>query len=122
MIHVDEIREYCLLKPGATEDLPFDEVTLVVRVMGKIFALIPLDTPDRINLKCDPERAISLREHYQAVKPGFHMNKKHWNTVFLFQDAAPELIMAMIDHSYELIANALTRKAKDELARLQENQ
>ena len=118
---IEQLRSYCLSKHGATEDLPSDEVTLTIRVMKKIFALLPLDTPDRVNLKCDPEKAATLREHYHAVKPGFHMNKKHWNTVFLFQDAPPDLIKGWVDHSYHLVVQSLTKKQQEELTNLQQS-
>ena len=83
-MNVETIREYCLSKRGAVEDYPFDEETLVIKVMGKMFALISLDSiPLQVNLKCDPEKAIELRERYENIIPGWHMNKKHWNTVVI---------------------------------------
>jgi len=120
-MNIEEIRIYCLSRTGATEDLPFDEYTLVIRVMNKIFAILPLDTPDRINLKCDPEMAASLREHYDAVKPGYHMNKKHWNTISLSGDAPSDKIREWIDHSYQQVVNSLTRKQREELNHLPHN-
>lgn len=109
------VRNYCLQKPGSSEDLPFDEDTLVIRVGTKIFILLPLDTPDRINLKCDPELAIELREKYSAVQPGFHMNKKHWNTVFINEDVNKKELFKMIDHSYSLVYQKLTKKEKESI-------
>ena len=107
------IRNYSLNKPGTSEDLPFDEHTLVIRVASKIFIILPLDTPDRINLKCDPELAIEYREKYSGVVPGFHMNKKHWNTVYINEDVKPNEILKMIDNSYEIIAAKLSNKDKE---------
>lgn len=111
------IRNYCLEKLGTSEDLPFDNDTLAIRVGGKIFILLPLDTADRVNLKCDPELAIELREKYNGVLPGYHMNKKHWNTVFINEDVKPKELLKMIDHSYQLIFDKLSKKAKDEILR-----
>jgi predicted DNA-binding protein (MmcQ/YjbR family) len=109
------IRNYCLQKPGSSEDLPFDEDTLVIRAASKIFILLPLDTPDRINLKCDPELAIELREKHSAVQPGYHMNKKHWNTVFINEDVNKKELFKMIDHSYDLVYDKLTKKEKESI-------
>lgn len=78
-MNIEKLRDYCLAKPAVSEDFPFDETTLVFKVVGKIFAFTDLEGELRINLKCDPERAISLREQYPAIMPGYHMNKKHWN-------------------------------------------
>lgn len=114
-MNIEQLREYCLSKKGATEDFPFDEETLVIRVMNKIFAILPLERGPCINLKCDPELVVSLREHYRAVEPAYHMNKKHWNTVWGNRDARQEEIAGWIDHSYDLIVNSLTRKLKAEL-------
>ena len=118
-MHIEEFREYCILKKGVTEEFPFDEVTLVFKVMGKMFALAPLERiPSQVNLKCDPERAISLREEYDGVIiPGYHMSKVHWNTLYLEQLPA-DLIRTLIDHSYELVVNKLPKKLKEEMARL----
>jgi len=83
-MNVGDIREYCLLKKGVTEEFPFDEETIVFKVMGKIFLLTNINDPEiSVNLKCDPEKAIELREKYESVRPGYHMNKKHWNTVII---------------------------------------
>ena len=114
-MNIEDLRLYCLSKPGTSEDFPFDEDTLVLRVMQKIFAIMPLERGACINLKCDPDLVISLREHYRAVEPGYHMSKKHWNTVWLDRDAGPSEIFKWIDHSYELIVNALPKKMKAEL-------
>jgi predicted DNA-binding protein (MmcQ/YjbR family) len=102
---LEQFREYCLSKPGATEGTPFGPDTLVFKVGGKIFAITALDeVPARANLKCDPDLALELRDRYEQVRPGYHMNKKHWNTVEI--DAViPDIeIRKMIDHSYDLVA------------------
>jgi predicted DNA-binding protein (MmcQ/YjbR family) len=115
-MNIEELREYCLSKPKVTEDFPFDEVTLVFKVGGKMFALTGLEKfPPSVNLKCDPDYALELREEYEAVKPGFHMNKKHWNTVSYQDNLSVELIKKMIDHSYELVVKSLTKKLRSEL-------
>jgi predicted DNA-binding protein (MmcQ/YjbR family) len=104
-VDIDTIREYCLVKPGKVkEDMPFGEDTLVFRVQGKIFILISMMArPLSINLKCDPEKAVELRERYESIKPGYHMNKKHWNTVVLDGKIPTKEVLAMIDHSYDLV-------------------
>ena len=105
-IDLDGLRRHCLKKEGMiSEEFPFDEYALVFKVNGKIFILIGTDDhPLTVNLKCDPERAIELRERYPSVEPGYHMNKKHWNTVTLDGSIPPKEIFAMIDHSYDLVA------------------
>lgn len=105
-IDVEALRIFCLKKEGKiSEEFPFDEYVLVFKVNGKIFILINTNThPVTINLKCEPERAIELREQYPSVEPGYHMNKKHWNTVTLDGSISPKEIFAMIDHSYGLVA------------------
>jgi len=113
---IESVRNYCLLKTGVTEELPFDEDSPVYKVMGKIFAITSLTPPYSINLKCDPEKAIELRERYDAVSPGYHMNKIHWNTIDLSENIPPKLIKEWIDHSYDLVVNGLTKKEKDKLA------
>jgi len=97
-------REYCLSKPGATEDTPFGEDVLVFKVGGKVFALAPLDeVPAAANLKCDPDLALELRDRYEQVRPGYHMNKKHWNTVEIDSGIPDAELHKMIDHSYKLV-------------------
>lgn len=113
---LEEFRDYCLSKPGVTEHFPFDNRTLVFKVMDKMFALCDVEEFDSINLKCDPERAIELREQFDAVKPGYHMNKQHWNTVMVHLDVSRDLLLELTDHSYELIVASLPKKKKDELA------
>ena len=106
------LREYCLGKTGAVEETPFGPDTLVFKVGGKIFALASLDEiPARANLKCDPDLALELRDRYEQVRPGYHMNKKHWNTVEIESGIPDGEIRKMIDHSYDLVAKSLPRKA-----------
>ncbi len=112
------IREYCLSKKGVTEELPFNETTLAFKVMGKIFVLTSLEGALALNLKCDPAKAVELRENYPAVQPGYHMNKKHWNTVYVDGSMREELITGQIDHSYDLVVAGLTKKAKVQLRSL----
>lgn len=117
-MNIEEIREYCLSKKGVTEGFPFDETTLVFKVMGKMFALTDLVDNLSINLKCDPERAIELREQHPAIIPGYHMNKALWNTVLIDGSLSRDFIYRLIDHSYELVVDKLPRKLKIELAML----
>jgi predicted DNA-binding protein (MmcQ/YjbR family) len=102
-MNIEILREYCLSKKGSTESFPFGEETLVFKAGGKIFALVNLDGELSINLKCEPSLAIDLRERYSAVTPGYHMNKKHWNTVMLNGSVPDKEIHSWIDHSYNLI-------------------
>ena len=113
-MNVETVRAYCLSKPVVTESFPFDETTLVFKVRNKMFALLNLEQPLSINLKCDPEKALELREHYPFVLPGYHMNKKHWNTVLLDQVVDDDLLCAWIDESYHLVASKLTGKNKQQ--------
>lgn len=106
----DDLKKYILDKPGAAEDFPFDLETLVFKVKGKMFALVGLkDKPLRINLKCVPEKAELLRELYPAVIPGYHMNKRHWNTVILNGSIDAKEILAMVDESYALVVAGLPK-------------
>ncbi len=114
-MNIEELREYCISKKGVTECFPFDEVTLVFKVMGKMFALTNLDGPTTINLKCDPDHAIELREQYPDILPGYHMNKVHWNTVNVQGSLSNQMITELIDHSYDLVVKSLTRKLREEL-------
>ena len=101
---IETLREYCISKKGATEGFPFGEDTLVFKADGKIFALVNLNGDLSINLKCNPAFAIELRERYDAVNPGYHMNKKHWNTINLDGSVPDKEIFSWVDHSYDLIA------------------
>ena len=112
---IESFRAYCLAKTGATEELPFDNQTLVFKVMGKMFALTDIDLFTSINLKCDPEEAVQLREQYDAVVPGYHMNKQHWNTVLMDGSISDSLVTQWIDHSYELVVAKLPKKVRLEL-------
>lgn len=104
---------HCLSKPAAEETTPFGPEVLVYKVCGKMFALTnPDDFPPRINLKCDPERAVVLRDEFEAVAPGYHMNKKHWNTVTLDDSIPSELITEWIDHSYNLVVATLPKRRR----------
>ena len=114
-MNIEEFRMYCISKKGVTEEFPFDAQTLVFKVMGKMFALAPLERqPSQVNLKCDPERAITLREEYDGViTPGFHMSKVHWNTLLL-ENIPSKLVIELIDHSYDLVVTKFTKKLKAE--------
>lgn len=112
-MNIEEIREYCISKKETTESFPFDKDTLVFKVMDKMFALINLVDAKSINLKCEPEKAIALREQFNAVLPGYHMNKKHWNTVMLNESISDNMLMQWIDDSYNLVVNSLTKKNQD---------
>jgi len=113
---VESFREYCLAKPGTSESTPFGEDVLVFKVAGKMFALAALDeVPATVNLKCDPDLALELRDQYEQVRPGYHMNKKHWNTVEI-EGGIPEAeLRRMIDHSYELVVKSLPKTARAKL-------
>ena len=116
-MNIEQFREYCLSKNGVAESFPFDEKTLVFKVMGKMFALCGLENyPFRVNLKCNPERSLELRDEYGgAIIAGFHMNKKHWNTVTPDGNISEFFFYELIDHSYNLVVNGLTKKLKQEL-------
>jgi len=113
---IETLRNYCLAKKGVTEGLPFGESTLVFKVMGKMYALLPLDNPVSINLKCEPTYALELREAYDGrIRPGWHMNKTHWNTVSLVDDLSYDLIRSMVDHSYEQVVAKLKKADREAL-------
>ena len=115
-MNIEQIREYCLRKKGVTEEFPFDEETLVFKVMSKIFILASLDSiPLQINLKCDPGKVVELREEYEAVQPGYHMNKKHWNTIIIDGSIPNKKILEWIDHSYNLVAKGLRKTDQERL-------
>lgn len=107
-----------MAKKGVEETFPFDEVTLVFKVMGKMFALTSLSEPNSVNLKCDPEKAIEFRANFGGVTPGFHMNKTHWNTVKFNEDVNDNFILEMVNDSYSLVVSSLTNKLKTELGQL----
>ncbi len=115
-MNIEELREYCLNKKGVEESCPFGPDALVFKVVGKVFLITELNkTPLSINVKCDPEKAIELREKYGCVLPGYHMNKKHWNTIIADGSVKDELLKEWINHSYQLIVEKLTRKEKEVL-------
>jgi predicted DNA-binding protein (MmcQ/YjbR family) len=99
-------------KPGFSEDLPFGPDVLVFRVAGKMFALMDVNTFESVNLKCEPERAVDLRERYPGITPGYHMNKQHWNTVCCDDSVPAELLLELADHSYELVRDSLPKKLR----------
>lgn len=111
-MNIELFREHCLQKKGVTETFPFGEDTLVYKVAGKIFAITSFSESNQCNLKCDPERAIELRSSYQAVQPGYHMNKKHWNTVYYQKDLDDDSILDLLSHSYDLVVQSLPLKLR----------
>ena len=115
---VETLRDYCLSKKSVTEGFPFGETTLVFKVMEKIFLLVSLDAnPLKFNAKCEPSKAIELREQYQAIQPGYHMNKKHWNTIVVDGTVPKKLLKEMIDDSYDLVVGSLPKKLREELTK-----
>ncbi|MBK8291166.1 MAG: MmcQ/YjbR family DNA-binding protein [Flammeovirgaceae bacterium] len=114
-MNIELFRSYCLSKKRVTEEFPFDKNTLVFKVMGRMFALTDLDNFESVNLKCDPERAVQLREEFPSVQPGYHMNKKHWNTILMNEGVSDRLIKEWIDDSYSLVVGSLPKKLRLEL-------
>ena len=115
-MNIETISEYCLSKKGSIEDFPFDEETLVFKVGGKMFALIPLEKiPLQISLKCDPEKAIELREHFEEVLPGWHMSKKYWNTIILEGNIKWNDLREWIDHSYDEVVKGLKKTERNKI-------
>ena len=111
-----QLREYCLSKPRATEGTPFGPDVLVFKVRGKMFALAALEeVPTTVNLKCDPDLALELRDRYEQIQPGYHMNKKHWNTVEIESGIPDAEVREMIDHSYELVTQSLSKAERKKL-------
>ncbi|WP_194850265.1 MmcQ/YjbR family DNA-binding protein [Nonlabens antarcticus] len=122
-MEVDQLQEYCLANKGITEEMPFDNYTITFKVMGKIFMLLSLERWERgepaVNVKCDPQKAIELREQYDGdVTSAWHMNKKHWNTIFLNKSVDDPTVFKWIDHSYELVVSGLTKKLQADLKSL----
>lgn len=113
-MNIEDFRSYCLSFKSVSESFPFDESTLVFKVKNKMFALVDIDVFDFINLKCDPEKAIELREEYNGIQPGYHMNKKLWNSVYV-NDVEDELIYNLTKHSYDLVVQGLPKKLQKEL-------
>jgi predicted DNA-binding protein (MmcQ/YjbR family) len=118
-MNLETYYEYCLSKKGVSEHFPFDENTLVFKVGGKMFALSSLLQWEKgnpsVNLKCNPERAQELRADYDAIAPGFHMSKVHWNTIGINKDVSNTLLRELIDHSYDLVFKSLTKKIQTEI-------
>jgi predicted DNA-binding protein (MmcQ/YjbR family) len=118
-MNIQAFYDYCLAKKGVTEHFPFDEDTLVFKVGGKMFALSSLMQWEKgeasVNLKCDPDRALELRAQYEAIEPGYHMSKVHWNTVSVDGDVSEKMFRELIDHSYELVFKSLTKKLQAEI-------
>ena len=118
-MNLESYYEYCLAKKGVTEHFPFDEDTLVLKVGGKMFALSSLSQWEKgqpsVNLKCDPERAEELRAEYDAIQPGFHMSKTHWNTIAINESVSDALVKELINHSYDLVFKSLTKKLQNEI-------
>lgn len=118
-MNIQAFYDYCLAKKGVTEHFPFDEDTLVFKVGGKMFALSSLSQWEKgeasVNLKCDPERALELRAAYEAIEPGYHMSKVHWNTITIDGDVPEKMLRELIDHSYELVFKSLTKKLQAEI-------
>ena len=124
-MHVERLRDFCIAKKGVTEEFPFDQDTLVFKVMGKMFALSSLKKWEigegAVNLKCDPERSEELRGEFEGVNAGFHMSKKHWNTISLHNsDVSDDLVIELINHSYDLVVKGMTKKLRQELNKLTE--
>ena len=127
-MNFEDFRSYCLSKSGTTEDFPHGNTAVWFKVMGKMFAMTFINdfkfegqmaAPFTfVNLKCDPEKALELREKFPAVRPGWHQNKKFWNSVFMNGSLSDEAFRSMIDHSYEQVVAGLTKKLKEELANL----
>lgn len=119
-MNIEHLREYCLAKNKATEGFPFDKNTLVFKVLGKMFALFPLDTWDKgeasVMLKCDPERTVELREQYESIFAGPYVSNKHWNTVSLYTgELKYNFVLELIDHSYDMVVKGMTKKMRDQL-------
>ena len=113
---IEQLREYCLLKPGTEETLPFGPDTLVYKVGGKVFLLTGLDTEEfRFNVKCHPDKTLELREKFSCILPGYHMNKKHWNTIVVDGSVSTKQLKEWIDHSYHLVFESLPKKVKENM-------
>ena len=122
-MNIETLYEFCAILKGVTEEFPFDQETLAFKVGGKIFCLTGLDSWESgnpaINLKCDPEKAILLRQEYESVKPGYHMSKVHWNTVSINQDASDKMVLEWLKESYDLVFKSLTKKLQQEIEELE---
>ena len=114
-MNIEEFRDYCMSKPFVTEGVPFGPDVLVLKVHGKMFALAGMTDFDGMNLKCDPERALELRATYNGIEPGYHMSKKHWNTVKVGMDVPRDLMFELLDHSYDLVFSSLPKKIREQI-------
>ena len=122
-MHIDQIRDHCLSKKATSESFPFDESTLVFKVLNKMFLMAPLDKWDQgkaaVTVKCDPDYTLELREQYESIYAGPYVSNKHWNTLALYKnELSPKLVIELIDHSYEMVVKGMTKKMKAELAAL----
>jgi len=120
-MNISQLHEYCLNKKGVTETFPFDKDTLVFKVLGKMFALFPLEKWEKgegsVNLKCDPDYALELRETYQSIEAGWHMSKKHWNSLYIYKgELTPQLVFQLIDHSYDMVVKGMPKKMRETLS------
>jgi predicted DNA-binding protein (MmcQ/YjbR family) len=116
MIELEDVREYCLLLPEVTEGYPFGEDHLVFKVKDKMFCLMSLEAfPSTMNLKCEPDRAIELREQYDGIAPGYHMNKKHWNTLTLDGSIPDDVVLELVRHSFDRVVKGLKKSERDEI-------
>jgi predicted DNA-binding protein (MmcQ/YjbR family) len=116
-MNIEEFRYYCLGLPHVEESFPFDDSTLVFMVAGKMFSMIDIAKHEYINLKCDPDRSVELRERYDGVRPGYHMNKRHWNSVYLDSDVPDAMIKELIRHSYDCVVAKLPKKIRESYAK-----
>jgi len=114
-MNIEDFRNYCISKNAVSEEFPFDQETLVFKVAGKMFAITDIEKFKSINLKCDPEEAIIRREKYAAVCPGYHMNKKHWNTIDMDDSISDSILQSWIDESYDLVIKSFPKKIQNEL-------
>jgi predicted DNA-binding protein (MmcQ/YjbR family) len=118
-MNIQQLYEFCLAKKGGTEHFPFDEDTLVFKVGGKMFCLTSLKQFEignpSMNLKCDPEKALELRAEYEAIRPGYHMSKVHWNSITIGKDVSTKMLCELINHSYDLVFKSLTKKLQTEV-------
>jgi len=112
---LDEYRSYCLGLPGTSESLPFDDKALVFKVLDKMFSLTSIEDFRAVNLKCDPDYALELREKYEFIRPGYHMNKKHWNSVYEPDKIDDQFLKDLVKHSYDLVVSKMTKKKQEEL-------
>lgn len=118
MNNIEDFRDYCLSFKGVTEKFPFDETTLVFYVGNKMFCLVDIEAFDYCNLKCDPDEALELRAEYEGIQPGYHMSKKHWNSVYFQQDVPVKLMQELVVKSYDLVVKGLTKKEREVLQKL----